>query len=395
MQKRTLYWLCQTAGWGTHLLNVYFLAIVLNYWVYDFGWYHLLRVLIGLVCSHLMRTVIIKSHLLEKNYSFQIFNLSMLSILFSIISGVLHQLIVMPFGLFDNNNSGSFFKEVLVSFFGFLWLLAPWNLIYFLYHYVEKIRQQQTKILNHERYENELSIQKLESEKSRAEFQQKASEMEMQALRSQMNPHFVFNCLSSINHFVIKNETEAASGYLTKFSRLIRMVLNYSTKKQILLEDELEMLQLYLDMEKLRFKDSFEYTIIYDRSIDAGSIYIPPLLFQPFAENAIWHGLMNKEGKGFLDIEMHLEDEWLLKCLITDNGVGRKKADELKQENHDKRKSVGLAITKQRLALLNGDKAKEDFYEVQDLVDENGDAIGTRVCLKIRYSKFIEEQTCR
>lgn len=392
MSKTSLYWLCQIAGWGAHLLNVSIIAVVLNYWEYDFGWYQTIRVLIGLVFSHLMRIVIINSHLLEKKPFLQIRNLTFFSILFSIICGIVHQLISIQFGVADVSERTSFFQEVFVSFHGYLWLLAPWNLIYFLYHYIEKIREQQTKILHHERYENELLIQKLESEKTRAEFQQKAVEMEMQALRSQMNPHFIFNCLSSINHFIIKNEPETASDYLTRFSRLIRMVLNYSRKRQILLEDELEMLQLYLDMEKIRFRDSFEYTIIYDKSIDAGAIYIPPLLLQPFAENAIWHGLMHKEGRGYLDIEMHLEDEGLLRCSITDNGVGRKKADELKQRNYDKRKSVGLAITKQRLSLLNGDEACKDFYDVQDLVDENGEAIGTKVCLKIRYSRIIDEQ---
>lgn len=393
MSKTSLYWLCQIAGWGAHLLNVSIIAVVLNYWEYGFGWYQTLRVLIGLIFSHLMRIVIINSHLLEKKPFLQIRNLTIFSILFSIICGIVHQLISIKFGLNDAPyERTNFFEEVFVSFNGYLWLLAPWNLIYFLYHYIEKIRVQQTRILHHERYENELLIQKLESEKTRAEFQQKAMEMEMQALRSQMNPHFIFNCLSSINHFIIKNETEIASDYLTKFSRLIRMGLNYSTKKQILLEDELEMLQLYLDMEKLRFKDSFEYNIIYDKDLDAETIYIPPLLLQPFAENAIWHGLMHKEEMGYLDIEIGLEDKEQLICTITDNGVGRKKADELKQKNYVKRKSVGIQITKQRLALLNGNMPKEDFYEVVDLVDERGDAIGTRIILKIMYSKLPEEE---
>ncbi len=137
--------------------------------------------------------------------------------------------------------------------------------------------------------ENELQLQKLESQKQ-------FSELEMQALRAQMNPHFIFNCLSSINRFILKNRIEEASDYLTKFSRLIRMVLNNSKRSFISLEDELETLRLYLDMEKLRFKDSFNYSFTYNNSIEVSNIFIPPLLLQPFAENAIWHGLMHKQG---------------------------------------------------------------------------------------------------
>ena len=144
--------------------------------------------------------------------------------------------------------------------------------------------------------ENELQIQKLESERTNIALQHQATELEMQALRAQMNPHFIFNCLSSINSFILKNEPETASDYLTKFSRLIRMVLNHSKNRLIILEDELEMLRLYLDLERLRFKNAFDYRISFHNHFDISSIFIPSLLLQPFAENAIWHGLMGKKG---------------------------------------------------------------------------------------------------
>ena len=137
---------------------------------------------------------------------------------------------------------------------------------------------------------------RLESKHRQSEIQQHVTELEMQALRAQMNPHFIFNCLNSINRFILKNETEAASNYLTKFSRLIRMALTHSKKNFISLEDELEMLKLYLDMERLRFKDAFEYSIIFKNSLDIGNVFVPPLLLQPFAENAIWHGLMQRSA---------------------------------------------------------------------------------------------------
>jgi LytS/YehU family sensor histidine kinase len=138
----------------------------------------------------------------------------------------------------------------------------------------------------------------------------KLNELEMQALRSQMNPHFIFNCLSSINRFILKNKTEEASDYLTKFSRLVRMVLNNSRQELIALEDELETLRLYLDMEQLRFKNAFDYYINCVNEITADNIFIPPLILQPFAENAIWHGLMHKHGQGHLEIKLVLTKKY-------------------------------------------------------------------------------------
>jgi LytS/YehU family sensor histidine kinase len=204
-----------------------------------------------------------------------------------------------------------------------------------------------------------------------------------------MNPHFIFNCLSSINHFILKNESEAASDYLTKFSRLIRTVLNNSKEKLINLEDELEMLRLYLDLERLRFKNSFDYNISFYNHFDISSIFIPPLLLQPFAENAIWHGLMNKEARGNLEIAFELEKN-MLNCYITDNGVGRKKAESLKSKSAEKQKSMGIQITTDRLALFNKE-TEQAIFSIEDLVDAEGQAAGTRVTLKIRYKESVEE----
>jgi len=222
----------------------------------------------------------------------------------------------------------------------------------------------------------------LENQKAQSDLKLKASELEMQALRAQMNPHFIFNCLSSINHFILKNETDSASDYLTKFSRLIRIVLVNSKNKLITLEDELEMLRLYLDMERLRFKNSFNYNINFINSIDIGAIYIPPLLLQPFAENAIWHGLMNKDGEGHLEIALRTENNFLI-CHIIDDGVGRKAASEIRISD-EKKKSLGLKITRERFDLLNEPNEEKTFFEFEDLYDETGKASGTKVILKIR-----------
>jgi len=237
--------------------------------------------------------------------------------------------------------------------------------------------------------ENELQIQKLESERTKAELQQQATNLEMQALRAQMNPHFIFNCLSSINGFILKNESGPASDYLTKFSRLIRMVLANSKKPFITLEDELEMLRLYLEMERLRFQYSFDYSICFNNEIDCENIFIPPLLLQPFAENAIWHGLMQKEGHGHLEIELSLENK-LLTCVITDNGIGRNKAALMKSKSAEHQKSMGLQITTERLALLNQAMKAQTFFNIEDITDEKGTAAGTRVILKMNYRDLTE-----
>jgi Histidine kinase/Tetratricopeptide repeat len=234
--------------------------------------------------------------------------------------------------------------------------------------------------------------EKLESLQRQAGLQQHVSELEMQALRAQMNPHFIFNCLSSINRFILINESEAASNYLTKFSRLIRMALNNSKKTFISIEDELETLTLYMEMEKLRFKDSFDYTIRCISPIDKANIFIPPLLLQPFVENSIWHGLMHKEGQGHITIELGIEGN-ILCCVITDNGIGRAQSATMKSKSADNGRPMGLNITTERLALLNEENNKESFLKIEDIFDRDGQTAGTRVVLKVNYKELAEVAT--
>src|SRR5262249_51354121 len=144
---------------------------------------------------------------------------------------------------------------------------------------------------------------------------QKASELEMRALRAQMNPHFIFNCLSAINHFILNNETDSASEYLTRFSRLLRLVLVNAGKPIISLEEELAMLRLYLDMEQLRFKNAFDYYIYSDPAVQPSMVNVPSFILQPFCENAIWHGLLHKEGKGQLNVHFKMEGDVLI-CTV-------------------------------------------------------------------------------
>jgi hypothetical protein len=273
--------------------------------------------------------------------------------------------------------SESFIRYILFATTGAFVLIA-----FFIFRNINLKRKNEKQQLEHA-----LALQQLEGQKNIIEFQQQATELEMQALRAQMNPHFIFNCLSSINRFILINKTEEASDYLTKFSRLIRMALHNSEKSFITLESELEALRLYLDLERLRFKNAFDYSITYINTIDLSAVFIPPLLIQPFAENAIWHGLMHKEGTGSLDITLNIEEK-ILTCIVEDDGIGRSKATRLKSKSAEKNKAMGIHITTERLALLNREHRQPSF-NVEDLVDSDGTPCGTRVVLKMEYRDLI------
>jgi len=230
--------------------------------------------------------------------------------------------------------------------------------------------------------ENELLLQKFENEKTKAELQQQASELEMQALRSQMNPHFIFNSLNSINRFILQNNKAQASEYLTKFSKLVRLILQNSQASLITLDSELEALELYLDLEALRFEHHFTYKISVPKDMDIEVLKVPPLIIQPYAENAIWHGLMHKEEKGHLEIEVCQEDDHLF-FKITDDGIGRKQAAALASKSATKHKSMGLRITADRIAMLQSSKGKESPVTINDLVNADGSIAGTEVIIKM------------
>ena len=227
-----------------------------------------------------------------------------------------------------------------------------------------------------------LQLERSEKDKQMAELQQQKTEMEMQALRAQMNPHFIFNSLNSINRFILQNNKALASEYLTKFSKLVRMILQNSQASLISLESELESLNLYLDLEAVRFDHKFDYKISYPKDLDIEVLKVPPLIIQPYTENAIWHGLMHREDKGQLDIDVIEEDDYLY-IKITDNGIGRKKAAELARKSATKHKSMGLRITKDRIAMLEKTNGAESPVKIIDLEHEDGSAAGTEVIIKM------------
>lgn len=174
----------------------------------------------------------------------------------------------------------------------------------------------------------------------------------LKSLRSQMNPHFIFNALNSVNQFVSQNDERATNKFLSEFSRLMRLVLENSQEDFIPLFKEEEIISLYLKLEHYRFRDKFDYRINMDSDINKELIEIPPMLIQPYIENAVWHGLRYKESKGLLTINFHIENDELIVEII-DDGIGRKRSAELKTENQKKHESTGLKNISERLGIIN------------------------------------------
>lgn len=203
----------------------------------------------------------------------------------------------------------------------------------------------------------------------------------LKSLRTQMNPHFIFNALNSVNSFIAQNDERTANRYLTDFSTLMRSVLENSEEDFILLEKEIDLLELYLKLEHSRFKDKFDYELLVDETIEQSQFLIPPMLLQPYVENAVWHGLRYKKEKGFLKVQLLKEDDETIQIVISDNGIGRKKSKELKTDHQKKQQSKGMQNIKQRISILNEMyKDKIDVY-IEDMYD---DKTGTRVILTLK-----------
>jgi two-component sensor histidine kinase len=218
----------------------------------------------------------------------------------------------------------------------------------------------------------------------KTEFNKQLAQAETKALRSQMNPHFIFNSLNSINSFIIEQKHELASEHLIQFSKLIRLVLDNSRSETISIEKELETLKLYVLLESARFDNKFTCDYHIDDDINVSSVMMPPMLLQPYVENAIWHGLMQKEGEGTITIYISKFDEDLLKISIIDNGIGRKKAAELKSKSAT-HKSHGLKVTSERIEMMNKINSTNAQVHIFDLFDEQGHSTGTKVELIIPY----------
>ena len=220
-------------------------------------------------------------------------------------------------------------------------------------------------------------------ERLKTVYNKKISETEMKALRAQMNPHFIFNSLNSINKYILKSDHTNASRYLTRFAKLIRLILDNSNSKEVALSNELEALKLYIEMEALRFTNKFSYEINVDENLSPDTLQVPPLIIQPYVENAIWHGLLHKESGGRLVIAVKKTAGNMLQCTIEDNGIGRKRARELKSKSATANKSLGMKLTEERLHMLNQYASLNASIDIVDLENENGEATGTRVIITI------------
>ncbi|MCB0472674.1 MAG: tetratricopeptide repeat protein [Flavobacteriaceae bacterium] len=207
--------------------------------------------------------------------------------------------------------------------------------------------------------------------------------LEQDLLRTQMNPHFIFNTLNSIKHYIINNEQQNAVYYLNKFSKLMRQILENSSAKEICLSKELETMNLYLNIENIRFSNEIVYTMEVDENVDPTYIKVPPMILQPFLENAIWHGLSSKKGKKTIDIHIKKPNVGFIEITIEDNGIGRDEANQIKSKKTLKRKSFGLEITRERLENFVKNKQRSFDIAFEDLTDRENKPRGTRVILTI------------
>ncbi|WP_297797488.1 tetratricopeptide repeat protein [uncultured Eudoraea sp.] len=203
----------------------------------------------------------------------------------------------------------------------------------------------------------------------------------LKSLRSQMNPHFIFNALNSVNNYIAKNDERSANRYLSEFSTLMRAVLENSEEDFISLSREMELLELYVKLEHSRFPEKFDYTINLDENIDTEAFQIPPMLLQPYIENAIWHGLRYKKEKGSLNIDLKQKGPDVIEIIIADNGIGRKKSQQLKTSNQKNQSSKGMGNIKKRIAILNTMYKDKVSVVLKDL---NEDGTGTVVNLTLR-----------
>jgi anti-sigma regulatory factor (Ser/Thr protein kinase) len=226
-------------------------------------------------------------------------------------------------------------------------------------------------------------LEQKEAEKLKARYEKELLGLEARALRAQMNPHFVFNCLNSIKALMQDNENEKGVTYLTTFSKLIRTLFNNADKKEINLYDEIETCKLYLQLEAMRFGTKFSYSVNVDENIDLKSIQVPALIIQPFIENAIWHGIVPRNSGGHVSLNVVKKDV-IIEVIIDDNGIGREASQQNKSASGLTHKSKGVNLTQSRLELNNLLQQRQAKLEVIDKKDENGMAIGTTVIIKIR-----------
>ncbi len=225
--------------------------------------------------------------------------------------------------------------------------------------------------------------QKLKTALEKSIVEEALRKSQLVSLKAQMNPHFMFNALNSIQEFIILNDKQQANIYLGKFADLMRMILDMSNKDLVSFDNELVSLKLYLELEALRFESQFSYHITVDESVNSIGIYMPPMLIQPYVENAVKHGLLHKKGNKELSIIFSMSNTNILTCIITDNGIGRQRSMEINQLQQKKHISFATGATQKRLELLNVQHSANISVAYNDLVDSRGNSTGTKVIINI------------
>ena len=223
-------------------------------------------------------------------------------------------------------------------------------------------------------------LEKEKEQKLTAEFDKQIAEAQLTALNAQMNPHFIFNCMNSIQKYILKNEKAKALDFLQHFSELMRSVLDSSTKTRITLDEEISMLEKYILLEQQRLDHKFDYSISIAKDLQTDFFEVPGMIIQPYIENAIWHGLMNKPDKGKLKLSFEKENG-SIRCVVEDNGVGRKRAAEIGEQNSIKRKSYGMTISQRRMELLQKENLDIPEIRIEDLGHNGHAGSGTRVTI--------------
>jgi sensor histidine kinase YesM len=365
LKKISAYWRFQLIGWAIFTLIDTVLASLHVVRYAEAGLMYgrvVLVTLMGVTISHLMKGIIHRTKLLEKTIGRQLIYLFVLTFAFT---AVYFGLWIVVYFVFDLGNvvekRSTYFATFYWVAYGLFVTIFVWNLIFFFYHYVQRI---------------------LANDKQKASIERNLWEMEAKALRSQMNPHFIFNCMNSIKSLIQKEEDEKALSYLTSFSDLFSTVFKNSEKREVSLADEIETCRLYLKLESMRFGRKLSYEFLINESIDIGEVKIPPLIVQPFIENAIWHGLMPKEEGGQVTVNIQKNKETIY-CIVEDNGIGRELSINNKLNNGMlKHESKGINLTRSRMKLDNILSQRKTTINIIDKKNNQGQNEGTKVILQ-------------
>lgn len=360
------YWKCQLAGWTLIYIYTTFIGLLNNVPLKNMIPVYVIFVVVGIFLSHLMKNIIERLQILQKFIFYQLcwilISTIVLSILFTFTTGfIIASLNSRNFVYLISHANRSLIREIIIYLGAYGLIFLVWNLSYFGYHYLQKAKKEERLKFNRER---------------------ELLEMEAKALRAQMNPHFMFNCLNSIKSLIQQNENDKSVTYLTTFSKLIRNLLNNADKKEISLHDEIETCKLYLQLESMRFEARLYYTVYLDKQLDLKSIQIPALIIQPFIENAIWHGIVPRSIGGKVLLNVLQRDEFI-EVVIDDNGIGREASVQNKSVSGLTHQSKGVNLTQLRLELNNLLQLRQASLEIIDKKDNLGIATGTTVVIKI------------